>query len=126
VVDGNKDPHGGAAIAVEEGNELVGGEVVLFGADGADGEGDEHRALALGHGAGVGISQLPQLDGSFAELVEEIDGDVDAAALDVFFGVTEDVGELEGDAGLFGVLLGAEVGVAEDPDETRPTTEATR
>ena len=47
---------------------------------------------------------------------EEIEREIDASAFGVFFDVAEDVGELEGYAGLFGELFGAGIGVAEDAD----------
>ena len=111
VIDGDQDPHGGAAVAVEQRDQLVGGEVVLLRADGQRGQ---HAALALGHGAAGG--QFAQLVDGLAELIQQVDGEIDAAALDVFLDVAQDVGELEGDAGLFGEFFGARVGVAEDAD----------
>jgi hypothetical protein len=49
-------------------------------------------------------------------LAEHVGGEVDAAAVGVFFDVAKDVGELESDAGVDGELVGAAVGVAEDAD----------
>jgi hypothetical protein len=49
-------------------------------------------------------------------LAEHVGGEIDAAAVGVFLDVAKDVGELEGDAGVDGELVGAAVGVAEDAD----------
>src|SRR5438067_1205824 len=111
VVDGDQDPHGGAAVAVDHGDKLLAGDVVLFG---TDGEGGEHPALALRHGAAA--DELLEFFDGLAEFVHEVARDVDALAVYVFLDVAENVGELEGDAGLFGEGFGARIGVAEDAD----------
>ncbi len=48
--------------------------------------------------------------------LEIFEGKIDAAALEIFTNVAQDVGELEGDAGFLRELFGAQVGVAEDAD----------
>src|ERR1019366_6509955 len=111
VIDGDQDPHGGAAVSIQQRDKLVGGEVILLRADRQRGK---HAALPFGHGAARG--KLAQFVDVLAELIQQVDGKIDAAALDVFLDVAEDVGELERDAGLLGELFGARVGVAEDAD----------
>ena len=69
VVDGEQHPHGGAAVAVEQRDELFAGDEVLLG---ADGQGGEHGALALGHGAAG--SELVEFCGRLAEFVEQVEG----------------------------------------------------
>ncbi len=69
----------------------------------------------MGWRRGAGGEREDALGGD-GVLAEQIGGKVDAAAVGVFLDVAKDVGELEGDAGVDGELVGAAVGVAEDAD----------
>ena len=112
MVDGDEDPEGGAAVAVDEGEELIGGGVVVLGF--------VRRGCGAWRGrfcwsVSAGCEGVDAVEGD-AEIVEQIEWQIDAVALGVFFYVAEDVGELEGYAGFFGEFFGARVGVAEDAD----------
>ena len=72
--------------------------------------------LALAGGQLGAVAQGGQVFDADAVAVELVEGEIDAAALGVFAHVAQDVGELEGEAGFFGELFGAGVGVAEDAD----------
>ncbi len=51
---------------------------------------------------------------------EVFERQIDAVAFRIFGNVTEDIGELEGNAGLFGEFFGARIGIAEDADTDQP------
>ena len=111
AVDLDHDPEGGAAVGVDQREELAGGGVEAPGA-GGDAV-DEAAFVGLGLAA---LGERKDVGGGHGEVGEHVEGKVEAAALGVLFHIAEDVGELEGDAGLLGEWLGAGVGVAEDAD----------
>ena len=49
-------------------------------------------------------------------LGQNLEREIDAPACSIFFHVTENVSELEGDACLLGIFLGGRIGVTEDAD----------
>ena len=111
VVDGDEDPESGAGIGVDEGQEQVAGFVTVFGTFC-----EAFEELALVEGEVRAVAEGGEFFDADAVAVEVFEGKVDAAAFGVFADVPENVGELEGDAGVLGKLFGARVGVAEDAD----------
>ena len=109
VIDADEDTHGGTGVGVEQGDELVGATVERLRVELEGVEESKFVGVRCGSG-GQGEDAL----GGDGVLGEEVGGKIDAAAVGVFFDVAKDVGELEGDAGVDGELVGAAVGVAED------------
>ena len=112
VVDRDQYPEGGAAFAIDEREQGVGGAVVAFGTSGVVGQKGALVARWAGRSdCGAGANRRGYVVGG-----EIFEGEIDAVACGVFLHVAEDVGELEGDAGFFGEFFGAGIGVAEDAD----------
>ena len=111
VIDADEDAHGGAGVGVEQRDELVGAAVERLGV--------ELESAEEGELVGAGLAAGGEGEDAFGGdgvLAEHVGGEIDAAAVGIFLDVAKDVGELEGDAGVDGELVGAAVGVAEDAD----------
>ncbi len=113
MVDGDENPECGAAVAVDAGEEVDWRRRSSSRPDAARVR--EHGALDLA-GAGTALRGREAGRAGLPNSCKQIEGEIDAVTFCVLFDVAEDVGELEGYAGLFGELFGAGVGVAEDAD----------
>jgi hypothetical protein len=109
VVDGDEDPEGGAGVGVDQREELVTGFVTVLGTIG-----EAFEDFALVEGEVGAVAKGSEVFDANAIAVQVVEREIDAAAFRIFADVAEDIGELEGEAGFFGELLGAWVGVAED------------
>ena len=109
VIDADEDAHGGTGVGVEKRDELAGAAIEGLGVEFERAE--ESELVGAWLAASSEGEDTLRGDGVFAE---HVGGKVDAAAVGVFFDVAKDVGELEGDAGVDGKLIGSTVGVAED------------
>ena len=111
MIDADEDAHGGTGVGVKQRNEFGGAAIECLGV--ALERAEEGDLVGCGLAAGGEGKDALGRDGVFAE---HVGGEIDAAAIGIFLDVAQDVGELEGDAGVDGKLVGAAVGVAEDAD----------